>query len=61
MGAPAKGLLLAPERLAMALAADGWIIRNKVVWSKPNPMPNSVKDRLACTWEVVYFMVRSPK
>ena len=61
MGAPPKGLLLAPERLAMTLAADGWIIRNKVVWAKPNPMPNSVKDRLACTWEVVYFLVRSPQ
>jgi DNA modification methylase len=61
MGAPPKGLLLAPERLALALAEDGWIIRNKVVWAKPNPMPNSVKDRLACTWEVVYFMVRTPK
>lgn len=60
-GAPPKGLLLAPERLAMALAEEGWIIRNKVVWAKPNPMPNSVKDRLACTWEVVYFMVRSSR
>ncbi len=60
LGAPAKGLLLAPERLALALAADGWIVRNKVVWAKPNPMPHSVKDRLACTWEVVYFFVRSP-
>jgi DNA modification methylase len=61
MGAPPKGLLLAPERLALVLADDGWVLRNKVVWAKPNPMPNSVKDRLACTWEVVYFLVRSPR
>ena len=60
-GAPPKSLLLAPERLAMALIQDGWSIRNRVVWSKTNPMPNSVADRLACTWEVVYFLVRSPK
>jgi site-specific DNA-methyltransferase (adenine-specific) len=58
-GAPAKSLLAAPERLLLALAADGWIIRNKIIWAKPNPMPTSVRDRLACTYEVVYFLVRS--
>src|SRR5256885_9171231 len=50
-GAPTKGLLLAPERLLLALAQDGWIVRNKVIWSKPNPMPNSVTDPLALTYE----------
>lgn len=60
-GAPAKSLLLAPERLALALIEDGWTIRNKVIWSKTNPMPASVRDRLSCTWEVVYFLVRSPE
>ena len=60
-GAPAKSLLLAPERLALALIEDGWTIRNKVIWAKTNPMPASVADRLACTWEVVYFLVRSPR
>jgi hypothetical protein len=49
-GAPPKSLLLGPERLALALVADGWTIRNKVIWAKPNPMPASVRDRLACTW-----------
>jgi DNA modification methylase len=58
-GARPKSLLLAPERLAMALTADGWVLRNKVIWSKPNPMPTSVRDRLSCTWEIVYFFVRS--
>jgi site-specific DNA-methyltransferase (adenine-specific) len=57
-GAPAKGLLLAPERLLIALAADGWIIRAKVIWAKPNPMPHSVGDRLNTTYEVVYHLVR---
>ena len=57
-GAPAKSLLLGPERLARALLDDGWLIRNKVIWAKPNPMPTSVADRLNTTYEVVYFLVR---
>lgn len=57
-GAPVKSLLLGPERLALALIADGWIVRNKIVWAKRNPMPSAVRDRLACTWEVVYLLVR---
>jgi DNA modification methylase len=58
-GARPKSLLLAPERLALALTQDGWVLRSKVIWSKPNPMPTSVRDRLSCTWEVVYFFVLS--
>lgn len=58
-GATPKSLLLGPERLALALIADGWCLRNKVVWAKPNPMPTSVGDRLSCTYEVVYFFTRS--
>lgn len=57
-GAPPKGLLLAPERLLISLAADGWIVRAKVIWAKPNPMPHSVGDRLNTTYEVVYHLVR---
>jgi DNA modification methylase len=60
-GAPAKGLLCSPERLLLALAADGYIVRGKVIWSKPNPLPNSVLDRLNLTYEVVYFLVKSPR
>ena len=60
-GAPRKSLLLGPERLAMALVADGWILRNKVIWRKQNPMPSSVKDRLATTYEVIYFLTPSPR
>jgi site-specific DNA-methyltransferase (adenine-specific) len=58
-GAAPKSLLFAPERLALALVSDGWIIRNKVIWQKSNPMPASVRDRLTCSWEVIYFLVRS--
>ena len=60
-GAPAKGLLAAPERLLLALMDDGWIVRGKVIWSKPNPLPNSVADRLNLTYEVIYFLVRAPR
>jgi DNA modification methylase len=59
-GAPAKSLLLGPERLLLALADRGWIVRNKVIWAKPNPMPASVADRLTCSWEPLYLLVRSP-
>lgn len=59
-GAPPKSLVLAPERLLLALEADGWSIRNKVVWAKPNGMPASVRDRLSCTWEPVFLLTRSP-
>ena len=60
IGAPAKGMLLAPERLLLALAEDGWLVRNKVIWAKSNPMPTSVGDRLSCTYDVIYLLVRSP-
>jgi DNA modification methylase len=57
-GATAKSLLLGPERLALGLAEDGWIIRNKIVWAKRNPMPSPARDRLAPTWEHMYLVVR---
>lgn len=59
-GAPAKGLLLGPERLLLALATDGWLVRNKIIWAKSNPMPRSVTDRLTTTYEPLYFLTRSP-
>lgn len=59
-GAAPKSLLLGPERVVLALAADGWLVRNKVIWAKTNPMPSSVRDRLSLTWEVLYLLVRSP-
>lgn len=58
-GTPPKSLLLGPERLLLALAKRDWIVRNKVVWTKPNAMPTSATDRLACTWEPMYLLVRS--
>ncbi|WP_211355004.1 DNA-methyltransferase [Blastococcus colisei] len=60
-GATRKSLLLGPERLLLALQADGWLVRNKIVWSKSNPVPSPVRDRLAATWEVVFFLTRHPR
>ena len=59
VGAPAKSLLLGPERIALELTKRGWTVRNKIVWAKTNPMPSSVKDRLSCTWESIYLLTHS--
>jgi DNA modification methylase len=58
---PRKNLLGMPWRVAMALQADGWILRNAVVWAKRNPMPESVKDRLSTTHEFVFLLVKQPR
>lgn len=60
-GAPPKSLLLAPERLLLALLEDGWIVRNRVAWVKANSIPSSVSDRLTCRWELVYLLTRNPR
>ncbi|QHK19851.1 site-specific DNA-methyltransferase [Pseudarthrobacter psychrotolerans] len=60
-GAPPKSLALAPERLARLLQEDGWILRNKIIWAKPNPMPTSVRDRLTATHEVIYVFAKQPR
>ena len=60
-GAPPKSLLLAPERLLIALLDDGWIVRNRVAWVKPNGMPSSVTDRLTCRWELIYMLSAGPR
>jgi DNA modification methylase len=57
-GTPPKSLLLAPERLLLALSRDGWVVRNRIVWSKPNPMPDSARDRLAVAHEDILFLTR---
>lgn len=54
-GLPGKNLLGIPWRVAFALQADGWILRNDVVWAKPNAMPESVTDRLSTKHEMVFM------
>ncbi|MCA1674972.1 MAG: site-specific DNA-methyltransferase, partial [Actinobacteria bacterium] len=58
-GGAKKSLLLGPERVALALTGEGWLLRNKVIWAKTNPMPCSVADRLSCGHEVIYLLTRS--
>lgn len=58
-GAIKKGLLLGPQKVAVALANAGWVIRNQIIWAKKNPMPSSVRDRFSNGYEVVLFCVRS--
>lgn len=60
-GADRKSLLMAPERVALRLQEAGWIIRNKIVWAKPNPVPSSIPDRLNCTYEVIYVLAKQPR
>jgi DNA modification methylase len=57
-GAQKKSLLLAPQRVALRLTRSGWLLRNVVVWSKPNPTPSSVHDRFTPSHEFVYFFTR---
>jgi site-specific DNA-methyltransferase (adenine-specific) len=56
-----KSLMLAPERLLIALADDGWVVRNKIIWAKTNPMPHGVPDRLTNSYDVVYFLTRASR
>jgi DNA modification methylase len=54
-----KQLALIPFRVAIALQEDGWLVRNALVWHKPNAMPASVRDRLANNWEPVFLLAKS--
>ena len=54
-GAARKSLVLGPERIALALTARGWIMRNKIVWAKTTHLPSSVRDRLSASYEVIYL------
>jgi len=56
-----KQLMLMPSRLAVALQNDGWCLRSDIIWHKPTPMPSSVKDRLANTYEHVFHFVKKSK
>lgn len=56
-----KCLLMMPERFAFMMLDIGFILRNKIIWHKPNPMPSSVKDRFTTTWEYVYLFSKSKK
>lgn len=60
-GLPGKNLLGIPWRVAFALQDDGWILRNAIVWNKPNAMPESVTDRLSSRYEPMFLFSKSQR
>ncbi|GGQ81108.1 DNA-methyltransferase [Streptomyces flaveolus] len=60
-GLAAKQLLGIPWRTAFAMQDDGWILRNEIIWHKPNAMPESVRDRLSTRHEHLFMFSKSPR
>ena len=58
---PRKNLLGMPWRVAFALQADGWILRQDIIWHKPNPMPESVTDRCTKAHEYIFLLSKQAK
>ena len=56
-----KSLCLIPERFTIGMLEQGWVLRNRIVWHKPNHTPSSVKDRFSCSWEYLFLFSKSPK
>ncbi|HJE71441.1 DNA-methyltransferase [Pseudomonas oryzihabitans] len=56
-----KDLLGLPWRLAIALQDDGWHLRQDIIWHKPNPMPESIKDRCTKAHEYVFLLSKGPR
>ena len=59
-GGKPKDRLMIPARVALALQADGWWLRDEIVWHKPRPTPHPVKDRTVCAHEMVYLLTKAP-
>jgi len=60
-GCKPKDLIGIPWLLAFALRADGWYLRQDIIWHKPNPMPESVRDRCTKAHEYIFLMSKSQK
>ncbi len=60
-GLKGKDLIGIPWMLAFALRADGWYLRQDIIWHKPNPMPESVKDRCTKAHEYIFLLSKSDK
>lgn len=56
-----KDLIGIPWRVAFALQADGWYLRQDIIWSKPNPMPESVRDRCTKAHEYLFLLSKGPR
>lgn len=60
-GLKPKDLIGIPWRVAFALQADGWYLRQDIIWAKPNPMPESVRDRCTKSHEYVFMLAKSQR
>jgi DNA modification methylase len=60
-GLKPKDLIGIPWRVAFALQADGWYLRQDIIWSKPNPMPESVTDRCTKSHEYVFLLSKNSR
>jgi DNA modification methylase len=58
---PPKNLVGIPWRVALALQADGWYLRSDIIWHKPNPMPESVRDRPTKSHEYLFLLTKSAR
>ena len=56
-----KDLIGIPWHVAFALQADGWVLRQEIIWAKPNPMPESVKDRCTKSHEYLFLLAKNQK
>jgi site-specific DNA-methyltransferase (adenine-specific) len=57
---PAKSLCLIPSRFAVEMTNRGWLLRNEIIWHKPNCMPSSAKDRFTVDFEKLFLFAKSP-
>lgn len=60
-GLPRKNLKGVPWRVALALQADGWYLRNEIIWRKRSPLPESCRDRATVSHEHVFLLTRRPR
>jgi len=60
-GLKPKDLVGIPWRVAFALRADGWYLRQDIIWHKPNPMPESVRDRCTKAHEYIFLLSKAPR
>jgi DNA modification methylase len=60
-GIKPKDLIGVPWRVAFALQADGWYLRQDIIWSKPNPMPESVRDRCTKAHEYIFLLSKAER
>ena len=56
-----KDLCMVPNRFAIAMQEAGWWVRSEIIWAKPNPMPESVKDRPATAHEKIFMFTKAPR